>query len=105
VDDIVKSISLIKQKMFRDILSCPYHEIYNVGNTNPATLSEYLSIIESEMGKIAIKNFKPIQIGEVQATYSDIKKLEQFIGFKPNTDLKQGVRNMVKWFKNYYSAE
>lgn len=102
VDDIVKSISLIKQKMFKDVLTCPYHEIYNVGNTNPATLSEYLSIIENEMGKIAIKNYKPIQIGEVQATYSDIKKLEQFIDFKPNTDLKQGVRNMVKWFKNYY---
>ncbi len=101
VDDIVKSISLIKQKMFKDVLTFPYHEIFNVGNTNPATLSKYLSIIESELGKTAIKNYKPIQIGEVQATYSDIKKLEEFINFKPNTDLKEGVKKMVKWFINY----
>jgi UDP-glucuronate 4-epimerase len=102
VDDIVKSISLIKQKMFKDVLKCPFHQIFNVGNTNPATLSEYLSIIEGEMGKLAEKNYKPIQIGEVQATYSDIKKLEKFINFKPNTDLKEGVRKMVEWFKDYY---
>lgn len=105
VDDIVKSISLIKKKMFEDNLKGPYHEIFNVGNTNPATLSEYISMIESEMGKTAKKNYKPIQVGEVQATYSDIKKLEKFIGFKPDTDLKEGVRKMVDWFKNYYIGE
>jgi UDP-glucuronate 4-epimerase len=104
VDDINTSIILVKQKILSGDFLQPFHEIYNVGNRNPATLFEYLSIIEKEIGKKAIIKNKPLQLGEVKATYADVQKLEDFIGFKPGTDLKYGVKEMVDWFKIYYSS-
>jgi UDP-glucuronate 4-epimerase len=104
VDDITQSIRLVKEKILMDDFACPSHEIYNVGNRHPATLSEYLSIIELEIGKRAIIKNKPLQLGEVKATYADVQKLEHFIDFKPGTDLKFGVKAMVAWFRDYYHS-
>jgi UDP-glucuronate 4-epimerase len=103
VEDIAKSISCVKQKMLTTDFERPYHEIYNVGNHKPSTLTKYLALIEQEMGAQAIIINKPLQLGEVKATYADVQKLEKFIGFKPCTDLKTGVKEMVSWFKEYYS--
>jgi UDP-glucuronate 4-epimerase len=104
VDDITESIRLVKEKILLGDFECPSHEIYNVGTRHPATLSEYLPIIEQEIGIRAIIKNKPLQLGEVKATYADVRKLEKFIGFKPGTDLKSGVKVMVDWFKNYYNG-
>ena len=79
----------------------PYR-IFNLGNSDPVDLLEFIKILEEELGVEAIKNYKDMQIGDVVATASDNKKLNDWIGFSPKTKLRDGVRNFVNWYKNYY---
>lgn len=102
VGDVCKSIVLICQKILSDKMDPPYHEIYNIGNRNATTLGDYLSTIENEVGVKAFYQLKPMQDGEVQSSYANTKKLKDFISFKPETPLSKGVKEMVKWFKEYY---
>jgi len=102
VDDICKSIRLIKEKLLFDSPTPPYHEIFNIGNRTPISLFQYKAAIEKDLGKIAIFECKPIQYGEVIVSFADVIKLENFIGFKPDTDLQDGVKKMTDWFKTYY---
>ena len=78
------------------------HKVFNVGNSDPKTLMEYIKLIEKCLGKEAKKNYLPIQPGDVPITYADTSKLEDWIGFKPNTSLEKGIDSFVKWYKKYY---
>ena len=78
--------------------------IFNIGNSNPVSLKEYIEIIEKNLGKKAIKEFLPMQPGDVKATSADTKLLEEWIGFKPNTSIDNGVNKFVNWYKLYYKA-
>ncbi len=82
--------------------SAPYR-IYNIGNGNPVDLMEMINIIEQETGIKAQKNLLPMQPGEVTETYADTKSLELETGFKPNTPLRSGIGNFVRWYKEYYN--
>lgn len=79
----------------------PY-KIYNIGNNNPVELMEYIEAIEEAIGKKAIKNFMPLQDGDVPNTYADVDDLMNDVGFKPDTKIKDGVRNFVEWYRGYY---
>lgn len=79
----------------------PY-KIFNVGNNNPVQLNEYISAIEKELGKKAIKNMLPLQPGDVEETYANVDSLQKEIGFKPNTKLSDGIKSFVDWYKEYY---
>jgi UDP-glucuronate 4-epimerase len=103
VGDVSKSIELICHKILSENTVPPYHEIFNIGNRNATTLGDYLSAIENEVGVKAKYQLKPIQNGEVLSSYANTKKLEDFIGFKPETRLDKGVKEMVEWFKDYYN--
>jgi len=112
IDDIIKSIlELIKKpatinKEFNfnnpdpSTSFCP-HRIFNIGNSDPVNLIDYIEEIEHCLNKKAIKEFLPLQDGDVTDTFSDCKKLEEWIGFKPKTSIKVGVKNFVNWYKNY----
>jgi len=102
VGDVCNSIVLICDKILSDEVKAPCHEIFNIGNRNATTLGDYLTTIEHEMGLKAQYQLKPMQEGEVQSSYADTKKLEDFINFKPETPLAKGVKEMVEWFKEYY---
>ena len=78
------------------------HKIFNIGNSNPIKLMDYINEIEKAVGKKAIKEYLPMQPGDVKATFADTSKLENWINFKPNTSIKNGVSNFVKWYKDYY---
>lgn len=82
---------------------CPYN-LFNIGNNNPVELMEFIEAIEEAIGKTAEKNFMPIQIGDVPATYADVKALEDAVGYKPNTKVKDGIRNFVNWYKGFYKV-
>ncbi|MFH0865918.1 MAG: NAD-dependent epimerase/dehydratase family protein [Bacteroidota bacterium] len=101
VGDVCNSIVLICRKILSDKIESPYHEVYNIGNRNATTLGDYLSAIENEIGVRASYQLKPMQDGEVQSSYADTKKLEDFIGFKPDTPLSKGVKEMAAWFRDY----
>ena len=81
--------------------SAPYR-LYNIGNNSPISLMEFIETIEDALGKKAKKNFMPMQDGDVVSTYADVSGLINKFGYKPNTTLKEGIREFVKWYREFY---
>ncbi|MDE6409958.1 MAG: NAD-dependent epimerase [Muribaculaceae bacterium] len=79
----------------------PYR-IYNIGNSHPTKLMDYIQCIEKAVGIEAKKNFLPMQQGDVYQTYADSSALAEATGFKPNTNLQEGINRTVEWFKSYF---
>jgi len=99
IDDVVEAVSrLVAQKPKED------YKIYNIGNHSPETLMDFITCIESALGKTAEKNFLPMQAGDVPATYADVEDLMKDVGFKPDTPLQEGIQRFVDWYRNYYDA-
>ena len=63
---------------------------------------EFINIIEEELGEKAIKNFLPMQLGDVKLTLADTSLLENWIGYKPSTNIKDGIKEFIKWYKIFY---
>ncbi len=82
----------------------PYR-IYNIGNNSPVKLLDFVEAIEESLGIKAKKDFMPLQDGDVPATYADVEDLMQAVGFKPATDLKEGVQRFVDWYRDYYQVK
>jgi UDP-glucuronate 4-epimerase len=110
VDDIVEGVIRVSDKpatperlLNETSLSynAPYR-IFNIGNSQPEKLLDFIGYIESAIGVEAKKEFLPMQPGDVKATYADTSKLEQWINFKPATQLKDGVNTFIKWYREYY---
>lgn len=83
--------------------SAPYR-VYNIGNSSPVELMDYITALEEALGMIAEKNMMPIQPGDVLETSANTKPLYDLVGFKPQTTVKEGVQNFVDWYKSYYKA-
>ena len=81
----------------------PYRN-YNIGNNQPVELMEFIETLEDCLGIKAEKNLLPIQPGDVPVTYADVSDLAQDVGFKPNTPLKVGIAEFVKWYRSYYKV-
>lgn len=84
--------------------SAPW-QIYNIGNNDPVNLMEYIGVIEKVLGKVAKKNFLPLQAGDVPETYSNSDSLEKLLNFKPKTKINEGIKNFIKWYKDYYNIK
>ena len=78
------------------------HRIFNVGNNNAIKLEKFISLIETNLGKKAIKRFIPMQDGDVQETFANTELIEKWINFRPNTNIEKGVMLFSKWYLNYY---
>ncbi len=76
--------------------------VINMGNSTPISLMDFISAIEKATGKKAIKEFLPMQPGEVPVTWSDNKKIKKLIGYESTTDVSLGVSHFVQWYKEYY---
>ncbi len=81
----------------------PYN-LFNIGNNNPIELMSFIKAIEKKLNKKAIKNFLPIQIGDVPETYADVSNLEKAIGYKPKTTVDFGVDKFINWYRDYYNV-
>jgi UDP-glucuronate 4-epimerase len=79
----------------------PYR-IFNIGNSQPIPLMQFIETIEEALGKKAIKKMMGMQAGDVKITSADTAELNQWVNFKPNTSIKVGVKRFVDWYKNYY---
>ena len=79
----------------------PY-KIYNLGNSSPVNLLDFIKELENALGKKAIKEFCPMQKGDVQKTFADVDDLEKIINFKPQTTLQLGVKRFADWYKGYF---
>ena len=80
------------------------HRVFNIGNSNPTPLMDYIEAVEAALGITAIKEFLPMQPGDVPATAADTSALEAWTGFKPNTLVKDGVARFVAWYREFYAA-
>ncbi len=78
------------------------HIILNIGNSSPVKLLEFIEILENNLGKKAIKDFQPIQPGDVENTFADTSKLRDWINYSPKISIEKGINNFAKWYKNYY---
>lgn len=113
VNDIVESISRLvvrppvasdewnSEEPRPDISSCPYR-IFNIGNSAPVKLMEYIEALERQLGKEAIKSYLPMQPGDVPATHANTHALENWIGFKPATTVDEGIKDFVSWYLEYH---
>ncbi len=113
IDDIVEGIARLIPQIARpnpdwsginpdpSTSFAPYR-LFNIGNNNPVKLMDFISAIERSLGKEAIKNFLPMQPGDVEATYANIDALMDYVDFKPNTKLEDGINNFITWYINYY---
>jgi UDP-glucuronate 4-epimerase len=94
IDDIVEGVLLALAH------PVPY-EIFNIGNSRAEDLMDFIREIEKNLGKKAIMDFKPMQAGDVPATVADIEKLSK-LGYCPKTNIDEGIRKFVEWYRGYY---
>lgn len=81
----------------------PY-QIYNIGNNSPVKLLDFVAAIEDELGIKADKQFLPIQPGDVSATFADVSDLVANLHYKPNTSVKEGIKQFIHWYKDFYKV-
>jgi UDP-glucuronate 4-epimerase len=83
--------------------SAPYR-VFNIGNGSPVPLMTFIGALEHALGIEAVKEFLPMQPGDVLATSSDTRELEAWVGFQPSTSVKDGVVNFVNWYRGFYNV-
>lgn len=76
--------------------------IFNIGNNAPVRLMEYIQALESCLGRTADKHMKPLQPGDVPSTFADVSELGAFVGYRPSTSVREGVRRFVDWYRAYF---
>ena len=117
IDDIVEGIIRVMQgapekKNGEDGLPIPPYAVYNIGNSNPENLLDFVQILQEELIRAGVlpkeydfeshKELVPMQPGDVPVTYADTTPLEKDYGFKPSTDLRTGLRKFAEWYKEFY---
>ena len=117
VDDIVEGIIRVmnkapEKKNGEDGLPIPPYAIYNIGNSNPENLLDFVEILSEELVRAGVlpkdydfeahKKLVPMQKGDVPITYADVSALEHDFGYKPKTSLRDGLRKFAEWYKGYY---
>lgn len=117
VDDIVEGVKRVMQcapekKNGEDGLPVPPYRVYNIGNSNPENLLDFVSILCEELVKAGVlpedydfeahKKLVPMQPGDVPVTFADTSALERDFGFKPSTPLREGLRKFAQWYKEFY---
>ena len=100
IDDIIDGITRVVEQNDKT-----GYALYNIGNNKPAHLLEFISTIEKYTGKTAKKELFPMQPGDVYKTYADIDALSSAVGYKPITDIDEGIKQYVNWFKEYYNTK
>lgn len=118
VDDIVEGVQRIihkapARKMGEDGLPEPPYAVYNIGNSNPENLLDFVDILQQELIRAGVlpadydfeahKELVPMQPGDVPTTFADTSALERDFGFKPHTSLRDGLRKFAEWYKTFYN--
>ena len=102
IDDIVTGIENVLCNPPAQNAKGVQYKLYNIGNNKPEKLMDYIETLERCLGKTAVKEFLPMQPGDVYQTYADVTELMRDYGFKPNTTIEEGLSRFVKWYREYY---
>ena len=104
VDDIVRGIENLLPNAPAEDSSGARAKVYNIGNNKPEKLMDYIRVLEDCLGKKAIKEFLPMQPGDVYRTYAYVTDLMKEAGFKPDTSIEEGLSRFAAWFREYYKC-
>jgi UDP-glucuronate 4-epimerase len=104
IDDVTAVISRLVDQIPRDggPGEGPPARIYNVGNNHPEELSRVVAILETELGRSAVKDMLPMQPGDVMETFADVDDLMRDTGFRPQTPIEEGIHRFVNWYRDHY---
>lgn len=103
VDDIVEGILRVAEHLPEPCETGAKYKIYNIGNDQPVELEHFIETLETALGKKALKNYLPMQPGDVLSTHADIGDLRNDVGFKPATPISEGIQKFVAWYRDYHS--
>lgn len=114
VDDIVESVSRLVPKpavpnpSWNGLTPDPAtsfapYRVFNIGNSSPVELSQFIEAIEKKLGREAVKNLMPLQAGDVPDTFADVEDLEREVNFRPATSIETGVGKFIDWYLSYYN--
>ncbi len=103
VQRTIKHIATPDPKITNPNLKNTPYRIYNIGNNRPVPLMDMIGYLEESLGKKAIVDMKEMQPGDVYKTYADIDRLNEAVGFKPSTDLQDGLQKFAVWYQGYYN--
>jgi len=104
IDNPAKQNSKWNPKSPEPSTSIAPFKVYNIGNSNPIRLLDFINAIERELGKTAQKNFLPMQAGDVPATWANVEDLVEDLGYKPETKVQEGIKRFVEWYRAYYGV-
>jgi UDP-glucuronate 4-epimerase len=104
IDDVTRIISRLVDQIPREGEpgGGPPARIYNVGNNHPEELGRVVDLLEKELGRTAVKDLLPMQMGDVLETFADVGDLMRDTGFRPQTSVEEGIRRFVGWYREYY---
>lgn len=106
IDDIIEGVVRIIDRIPQPqvnattTVQAPY-KIYNIGNNQPVTLRRFITALETALGQKAVENHLPMQPGDVPVTYADVDELIADVGFKPATEVEDGLERFVRWYQDY----
>ena len=101
VDDIVEGVIRASENAPTEHEAQPFYRLFNIGNSQPVALMDFIHAMEQGLGKEAKLALYPMQPGDVKVTYADTLKLEAITKYKPGTDLASGVHKFVQWYRSY----
>lgn len=116
IDDIVEGVIRVNDNPPKEnpnwdpnsddasVSSAPY-KIYNIGNNNPVKLLDFITALENKIGKVAEKNFLPLQAGDVISTYADVSDLIRDLDYKPQTPIQEGINQFVDWYVDFFNIK
>lgn len=119
IDDIIEGVTRVMEKApdrknGEDGLPIPPYEVYNIGNSNPENLLDFVNILQEELIRAKVlpddydfeshKKLVPMQAGDVPITYADTSPLERDFGFRPDTSLRDGIRKFAEWYRKFYNV-
>ena len=102
IDDIIDGVLKILPNSPKSDENGAYYKIYNIGDNQPQKLMDFIETLEKYLGKKAIKEFMPMQPGDVYQTYADISELIRDFEFRPTITMEEGIERFVRWFLEYY---
>ena len=104
IDDAVDAtVKLVAQTDSHSADSAASHQIYNIGNNKPTSLEYFISVLEDSIGKKAIRDYQPMQDGDVERTAADISALQSAIGWAPSISIEDGLPRFIDWYKRFHN--
>ena len=104
IDDIVQGMENVLCNPPEQNAKGVSYKLYNIGNHKPVKLMDFIAVLERKLGKTAVKEFLPMQPGDVYQTYADVSDLMRDYDFKPDTTIEEGIGKFVKWYREYYNV-